>query len=122
METFGDRLTRLMKAKGLTPSGLADRLKMRHDGAIRHLMSGESKLPSAKNTLLLAEALGVSPYLLFFGREGGATPPEAAPVGVLVEDRLARLEDRSLTALETAQAALEGVSRLELLLRQRGIG
>jgi transcriptional regulator with XRE-family HTH domain len=94
-ETFGERLKRLRKARGLRVTDVAAAAGVT-EGAIRQLEAGSTKGASLVNGLRIAKRLGVSPDYLATGTEG--TDDDRGLLGVI----LARLDDheRRLAALE----------------------
>jgi transcriptional regulator with XRE-family HTH domain len=94
-ESFGKRLQRLRKARGLRVVDVAYAAGIT-EGAIRQLESGTTKGATLVVGLRLAKLLGVTPDYLATGAEGGAD--DAGPLRVV----LARIEnhERRLAAVE----------------------
>jgi transcriptional regulator with XRE-family HTH domain len=97
-ESSKDRLRRLRKRAGHSPSSLAHAVGVT-EGAIRQMESGQTKSPSFAVGLLLARELGVTPEFLAFGDNGLPGRVGARPVG---GDAIAALE-RRIVALEGAR-------------------
>ncbi len=94
-ETFGDRLKRLRKARGLRVLDVAYAAGIT-EGAIRQMEAGQTKGASLVVGLRLAKMLGVTPDYLATGGEGSAD--DAGLLRVI----LGRLEnqERRLAAVE----------------------
>lgn len=75
-QTFGERLRVYRLRKNLTPGELAHAAGV-SEGAIRQMESGQTKSASFVVGLRIAATLGISPWLLATGRDGGADPAES---------------------------------------------
>ncbi len=78
LETFGERLTRLRLGCGYTVAELA-RVAFVSEGNIRALEAGRTRNPALDTGLRIANALGVSPFVLTFGKP---EPPTFEPMRV----------------------------------------
>lgn len=80
--SIGERIRLLRQAKKLTPGQLALKCEI-GENALRKIENGESKAPSFVTGVRLARALGVDPWYLAFGEEGGAIQVERDRVEAL---------------------------------------
>src|SRR5579863_7942948 len=89
-ETFAERLRRLREHRGMSVGNLALRAGLT-EGAIRKMEYGDTKGQGFVNGLRIAEALGVDPWELAFGRRvkrGSRTEPKST------ETRLRSLQEQ----------------------------
>lgn len=100
METFGERVRRLRKERGLTVTALAQRIQI-SEGGIRQIESGQTKQAAFDTGLKLAAVLAVSPAELAWGQSGSTNLPLASQDS----DRLRVLEDQ-LREVQTLLANL----------------
>lgn len=113
-ETFGSRLRRLRKAKGLTQTELGARAGVSQRVVTYYEREGGS--PSLELVVKFSEALGVSSEVLL-GVKGGAEPREAAsPVSLRLLRRLKRLEE---LPAHDQKAVLRMIDALAVARRRR---
>lgn len=111
-ETFAERLRRLREKRGITVGRLALRAGLT-EAAIRKMEYGDTKGHGFVNGLKIAEALGVDPWELAFGRRrksGGRAESKT------LETRVRALQEQVSILSELAKA---GVDRLNLSEAQK---
>ena len=111
-ETFAERLRRLREQRRLTVGNLALRAGLT-EAAIRKMEYGDTKGHGFVNGLRIAEALGVDPWELAFGKRAkraARSDPKA------MEARLRSLQDQVALLADLAKA---GVDRLDLTESQK---
>jgi transcriptional regulator with XRE-family HTH domain len=101
VETFGQRLRRLRKTAGLTPSALAHAVSVT-EGAIPQMETGTTKRASFITGLRIAAALGVMPWYLATGEERDDQNDAIEVLGLRtllerLECRVRELEEREAT-------------------------
>jgi transcriptional regulator with XRE-family HTH domain len=111
-ETFAERLRRLREHRGMSVGNLALRAGLT-EGAIRKMEYGDTKGQGFVNGLRIAEALGVDPWELAFGKK-----PKKGQRGdsKTTESRLRSLQEQVATLADLAKA---GVDRLDLTESQK---
>jgi transcriptional regulator with XRE-family HTH domain len=113
-ETFAERLRRLRERSGLTVGRLALRAGLT-EAAIRKMEYGDTKAHGLLNGLKIAEALGVDPWELAYGRR-----PKKATRGdsKSIELRLRSLQEQVALLTEIAKAGVAGLDLTESQKRQ----
>ena len=113
-ETFAERLKRLREKRGLSVGQLALRAGLT-EAAIRKMEYGDTKGHGFINGLKIAEALGVDPGELAYGRRSKHARPADSRT---VEARLKSLHEQVAILTEIAKAGLAGLSLTEAQKRQ----
>jgi len=111
-ETFAERLRRLREQRGLTVGTLALRAGLT-EAAIRKMEYGDTKGHGFVNGLRIAEALGVDPWELAFGKRAKR---DAKSGTKSTEARLRSLQEQVAILADLAKA---GVERLDLTESQK---
>jgi transcriptional regulator with XRE-family HTH domain len=113
-ETFGERLRRLREHSGLTVGRLALRAGLT-EAAIRKMEYGDTKGHGLVTGLKIAEALGVDPWELAYGRrqKKGKRSDNTA-----VESKLRSLQDQVAVLIDIAKAGIGGLNLTESQKRQ----
>lgn len=111
-ETFAERLRRLREARKLTVGALAARTGLT-EAAIRKMEYGDTKARGFINGMKIAEALGVDPAELAYGKKGKRA---ANAHDRSTETRLHALQEQVAILSEIAKA---GVGRLDLTEAQK---
>jgi transcriptional regulator with XRE-family HTH domain len=113
-ETFAERLKRLREKSGLTVGRLALRAGLT-EAAIRKMEYGDTKGHGFVNGLKIAEALGVDPSELAFGRRSKHGRPADTKT---LEARLKALQEQVAVLTEIAKAGIAGLNLTEAQKRQ----
>lgn len=113
-ETFADRLKRLREKRGLTVGRLA-LLAGLTEAAIRKMEYGDTKGHGFVNGLKIADALGVDPWELAFGRRSRHAPAADARS---LEARVKSLQEQVSVLTEIAKAGAAGMNLTEAQKRQ----
>jgi transcriptional regulator with XRE-family HTH domain len=111
-ETFAERLRRLRELRGLTVGRLALRTGLT-EAAIRKMEYGDTKGRGFINGLKIAEALGVDPGELAFGKKGKRS---GSASDKSTEARLRSLQEQVAILSDIAKA---GIGRLDLTESQK---
>ena len=113
-DTLAERLKRLREKRGLTVGQLALRAGLT-EAAIRKMEYGDTKGHGLINGLKIADALGVDPWELAFGRRSKHGKPSDSRS---LEAQLKSLREQVVVLTEIAKAGVAGMNLTEAQKRQ----